>query len=493
MTTTMSQSTAQTSGWAAKSSGGAAHIGEDLPLAGGILSDIWNRLRKWRLENIRDFWHVTCWLNVRIRRGRHKAAFRTYLRQMSLAIRRNIDQYADLIGRLDEASNGLLSKSSGHPGLSDVPPADEHFGQSRLVLLEQAAGRMVRKFDDILILRGQAFDDFWRLVLGSHVEFNMMLNGLVGELGNFEELVVMLPGTDEITASPHVQKCLDRMFQLNMCNIRLLETARQFHKNLSQPKVGPCKGIFRSGTDLGRLVQHMLLEYMIEADPARVAARREQSIREGMPFTHYRFWRSAENLRQLAGVIYAEGPSRLPMPGRPYVDSRLQDTPLFCSDRKRLEWALKELFNNALADTSTLRITRHSVVAEPLPRHAVPNPRHAIRMTLEMAVKRRLLKKVRFARLTIEDDGVGIPPDVLPKVMLWAFSVRRAQFQEQSEQAHASQNAETQAIMIGGKGIGLPYAAAIIREHGGNIRISSEFDKGTKVVIDLPIPSPFGQ
>ena len=40
----------------------------------------------------------------------------------------------------------------------------------------------------------------------------------------------------------------------------------------------------------------------------------------------------------------------------------------------------------------------------------------------------------------------------------------------------------------GGSGLGLPTARKIIEAHGGRIRVQSELDRGTKFVLEFPMP-----
>jgi len=66
-------------------------------------------------------------------------------------------------------------------------------------------------------------------------------------------------------------------------------------------------------------------------------------------------------------------------------------------------------------------------------------------------------------RTTIEDDGIGIPPDVLPRVFEPFFTTKAR-----------------------GTGLGLPICKRIVEVHGGTLAIESEVGAGTKVVMEIP-------
>jgi signal transduction histidine kinase len=68
--------------------------------------------------------------------------------------------------------------------------------------------------------------------------------------------------------------------------------------------------------------------------------------------------------------------------------------------------------------------------------------------------------------LTIEDTGVGIAADVLPKIFEPLFSTKSF-----------------------GTGLGLPTVKQIVEQHEGSIELTSELGAGTRVVVRLPIPS----
>jgi PAS domain S-box-containing protein len=74
--------------------------------------------------------------------------------------------------------------------------------------------------------------------------------------------------------------------------------------------------------------------------------------------------------------------------------------------------------------------------------------------------------KKNYTILTIEDDGSGIPPENLNKVMDPFFTTKSPGK---------------------GTGLGLSICHSIIQEHNGMFKINSVVNEGTKVIIELPI------
>ncbi len=70
-------------------------------------------------------------------------------------------------------------------------------------------------------------------------------------------------------------------------------------------------------------------------------------------------------------------------------------------------------------------------------------------------------------RLTVEDSGVGIPQDHLPHIFNRFYRV-------------PDPNPEK------GLGLGLSFVAAIVKAHGGEIRVESEIGKGSRFEVILP-------
>jgi C4-dicarboxylate-specific signal transduction histidine kinase len=68
--------------------------------------------------------------------------------------------------------------------------------------------------------------------------------------------------------------------------------------------------------------------------------------------------------------------------------------------------------------------------------------------------------------LQVQDEGVGIPPENLHRIIEPFFSTR-----------HDS----------GGVGLGLAISSRIIKEQGGTLSFSSEYGRGTKAEVLLPV------
>jgi signal transduction histidine kinase len=79
-------------------------------------------------------------------------------------------------------------------------------------------------------------------------------------------------------------------------------------------------------------------------------------------------------------------------------------------------------------------------------------------------------RSVEFVRLIVSDTGQGIPKQHLSKLFTPFFTTRS-----------------------GGTGLGLSISQAIVREHGGNISISSKEGRGTKVTVDIPVEKRYGE
>jgi polar amino acid transport system substrate-binding protein len=90
---------------------------------------------------------------------------------------------------------------------------------------------------------------------------------------------------------------------------------------------------------------------------------------------------------------------------------------------------------------------------------ALPDRERAVR------VSTRLAPNGAGVQLVVEDDGVGIPADHLPRLTDPFFTTKRDS---------------------GGTGLGLSVSAGIVKEHGGTLAFTSKPGDGTTVVLTLP-------
>jgi len=121
-----------------------------------------------------------------------------------------------------------------------------------------------------------------------------------------------------------------------------------------------------------------------------------------------------------------------------------EDIPEVDLDRKRIDFALRALLDNALKFTP--EGGKVSLSAE--------------------------LKGEKVV-ITIADDGKGIPSAEIPKIFEKFYQVD-----------------PVKSGQVRGFGLGLFYARQFIMSHGGDLRIESEPDRGTRVTVTLPlIPS----
>ena len=116
------------------------------------------------------------------------------------------------------------------------------------------------------------------------------------------------------------------------------------------------------------------------------------------------------------------------------------------ADRRRLEQVFVNLVDNAIKfnrEGGTVRITG-----------GVPDGR---------------------PRITVEDTGVGIPPDALEKVFHRFFRADKARPRE-----------------LGGTGLGLAIVKHLMRLHDGEVSVVSELGRGATFVLEFPPQPPAG-
>lgn len=74
--------------------------------------------------------------------------------------------------------------------------------------------------------------------------------------------------------------------------------------------------------------------------------------------------------------------------------------------------------------------------------------------------------------IEVRDTGFGIPRNEISNVYERFFRIDKSRSSEEKSN---------------GTGLGLAISRAVIREHGGTIRIKSQIGKGTKVIVSLPV------
>jgi two-component system, NtrC family, sensor kinase len=103
----------------------------------------------------------------------------------------------------------------------------------------------------------------------------------------------------------------------------------------------------------------------------------------------------------------------------------------------------------------------------------ITNAEHAIREVRDSGrIQIRLGHIGGHVSVTIQDDGVGILPDALPKIFDPFYTTKRPG---------------------GGTGLGLSICMSIVKEHGGSIDVETLPAGGSAFTVFLPVASPSGE
>jgi signal transduction histidine kinase len=87
-----------------------------------------------------------------------------------------------------------------------------------------------------------------------------------------------------------------------------------------------------------------------------------------------------------------------------------------------------------------------------------------------VAIETEYIAESARVRLTVSDNGPGIPSEDRDKLFLPYFSTK-----------------------VAGMGLGLPIVSEIVNEHGGVIRVEDNQPAGSRFVVEMPVsrtPAP---
>jgi signal transduction histidine kinase len=139
------------------------------------------------------------------------------------------------------------------------------------------------------------------------------------------------------------------------------------------------------------------------------------------------------------GLALAET-GAMPVPIRVHVAARVRADPVWDVDQEALRRVVGNLVRNA-----------HEAVRGRLDREA------------HDGIDVRLARGSDWLEIAVEDQGVGIAEDKLPRVREAFYTTRH-----------------------GGTGLGLAICDRIVRQHHGELRLSSQLGAGTTVTVRLP-------
>ena len=129
-------------------------------------------------------------------------------------------------------------------------------------------------------------------------------------------------------------------------------------------------------------------------------------------------------------------------------------------NRHYLRQVLSNLLDNAIKFTASRYV-----------HHAGPASQNGNGARGEITISLRTAPGHNMVRLSISDNGPGIPKEDLPHIFDRFYRVDRAR---------------VRGISTGGTGLGLSICQAIIHAHRGTIEVTSEIDRGTTFIITLP-------
>jgi signal transduction histidine kinase len=128
----------------------------------------------------------------------------------------------------------------------------------------------------------------------------------------------------------------------------------------------------------------------------------------------------------------------------------------------RLEWLPSDCMPDLVFDPEGMHRAVLNVITNALDAAGEIEEQGTVR------VRSEYLEDGPAARITVDDNGVGIPADQMETLFSPFVSTKGAR----------------------GTGLGLPVSQKILSEHGGRIRVESEPGQGTRFLLDLPAVLP---
>lgn len=111
------------------------------------------------------------------------------------------------------------------------------------------------------------------------------------------------------------------------------------------------------------------------------------------------------------------------------------------------------------AEPSRMNTVLTNVISNAI-KYSYPNSEVVITMTMHK----------KYVRIRVKDTGIGIPAQSIDKVTKGFFRAENAL-----------------KLVANGTGLGLYLVDTIVKLHGGTLKIESKLEKGTVVIIDLPL------
>jgi signal transduction histidine kinase len=128
------------------------------------------------------------------------------------------------------------------------------------------------------------------------------------------------------------------------------------------------------------------------------------------------------------------------------------------------EFRLQHIQVEKNLSTATEKIWLDSNQVEQVFVNILINAIHATPEQGKIIIKSKMIPERNFVRVKISDTGCGIPPEHLPKIFEPFFSTKEK-----------------------GTGLGLAVSYGILKNHRGNIKVSSQPGKGACFTIDFPL------